>query len=378
MARAQGKGGEGRGDLRRRAVLLCALFCGALALRLAHVASIRDMPFFSRPVGDGQSYWVWAGRLAGGDWIGEGVFYQAPLYPYLVGVARWLSGAGPECVYVAQSALGAAACVLTALAGRAFFSLPSGLAAGVMLALYPPAIFYDGVIQKASLDVFLASLLLWLSARRPETGLLRRAATGAALGLLCLTRENALALAPVGAVWEASFSGRPGWGARAVRAGAFVLGLGLALAPVAARNYAVGGELKLTTAQMGPNLYIGNGPQADGFTHPLRRWRDNPMFERQDATELAEQDLGRKLSAGEVSGYWTAKTLRFIRDNPWRWVALMAKKTALTWNALEAPDTEDFYFCRLWSPLLLYGGGVWHFGVVGLWPWQGCGFCDAG
>ena len=31
-----------------------------------------------------------------------------------------------------------------------------------MMACYPPAIFFDGILQKASLDLLLASLLVWL------------------------------------------------------------------------------------------------------------------------------------------------------------------------------------------------------------------------
>ena len=68
------------------------------------------------------------------------------------------------------------------------------------------------------------------------------------------------------------------------------------LTPVAVRNRIVGGELHLTTSQLGPNLYIGNNPEADGTYRPLRPRRSEPQFERRDATELAERDVGRALS----------------------------------------------------------------------------------
>ena len=38
----------------------------------------------------------------------------------------------------------------------------AGLLAGAMLALYPLAIFFDGFLQKSSLDLFLVVLLLAL------------------------------------------------------------------------------------------------------------------------------------------------------------------------------------------------------------------------
>jgi hypothetical protein len=90
-------------------------------------------------------------------------------------------------------------------------------------------------------------------------------------------------------------------------AGAFVLGLAIVLLPVAVRNYAVSGGFYITTSQAGPNFYIGNNPKADGSYMSLRYGRGAPEFERQDATELAEHALGRTLTPGEVSGYWTDK-----------------------------------------------------------------------
>jgi hypothetical protein len=52
--------------------------------------------------------------------------------------------------------------VLLALAGRRFFSRSAGVAAGLILAFYAPAIFADGLIQKSALGLSLLCLLLWL------------------------------------------------------------------------------------------------------------------------------------------------------------------------------------------------------------------------
>jgi hypothetical protein len=57
----------------------------ALALRVAHVWQIRSSPFFDVLLGDARGYDAWAQRLAGGDWLGDGVFYQAPLHPRFLG-----------------------------------------------------------------------------------------------------------------------------------------------------------------------------------------------------------------------------------------------------------------------------------------------------
>src|SRR5439155_1201234 len=83
-----------------------------------------------------------------------------------------------------------------------------------------------------------------------------------------------------------------------------VAGLSIVLLPIGVRNAIVGGEFHLTTAQSGPNLFIGNHSQADGTYVPLRAGRGSPEYERSDATDLAQRAAGRPLSPGEVSAYW--------------------------------------------------------------------------
>ncbi len=143
--------------------------------------------------------------------------------------------------------------------------------------------------------------------------------------------------------------------------------------PVAARNYAVGGGFYLTTSQFGSNLYIGNHTGADGTYVSLRPGRGAPEFERQDATQLAEYALKRRLTPAEVSSYWTARVRAFIVSEPGEWLALMARKTALLVNISEMLDTEsqESYAEVSWPLRVL--GVAGHFGVLvplaafGLW-----------
>ncbi|MGC4083969.1 MAG: hypothetical protein QM736_18135 [Vicinamibacterales bacterium] len=62
-----------------------AIFSVALGIRLLHVWLLSHSPYFDVLMGDARGYDEWALRLANGDWIGTDVFYQAPLYPYLLG-----------------------------------------------------------------------------------------------------------------------------------------------------------------------------------------------------------------------------------------------------------------------------------------------------
>ncbi len=67
----------------------------------------------------------------------------------------------------------------------------------------------------------------------------------------------------------------------------------------------------------------------------LRAGRGSPEFERVDATELAEQATGRALTPGEVSSYWTGRTLDYITAQPGDWLRLLARKARLLVSSTE-------------------------------------------
>ena len=64
----------------------------ALLVRLVHLWQMSRAPFFDLAFGDGASYDAWGQELASGDWIGDRVFYQAPLYPYFLGAVYAVFG----------------------------------------------------------------------------------------------------------------------------------------------------------------------------------------------------------------------------------------------------------------------------------------------
>lgn len=340
------------------------IFTVALAVRLLHLWQIHPSPFFDVLLGDAHGYDEWARRLAAGDWLGTEVFYQAPLYPYVVGAVYAVFGRDLLILRVIQALIGSASCALLGLAGARLFSKPVGLLAGLALALYAPAIFFDSLIQKSVLDMFFVCLALW-QISRVMTGAATRSTwlgLGLAMGGLALTRENALVLIAVLVAY--AILERSGRFSPVQRVSLFLCGLAVVLLPVAARNYAVGGGFYLTTSQFGSNLYIGNNARADGTYASIRAGRGAPEFERQDAREVAEQAVGHPLSPAEVSRYWTGEVVKYITTQPGDWLRLMARKVALLVNAAEMLDTESQDSYAEWSWPLRLGGVAGHFGVL--------------
>lgn len=340
------------------------IFAVALGVRGLELWQLEAQPFFDFRMGDGRVYHLWAQELAGGDWLGSRVFYQAPLYPYFLGVIYRVAGEQQLIVRLLQAVLGATGCVLLAYTGWRLFSKRIGITAGFILALYAPAMFADVTIQKSVLDVFFVCALLALlgdvDRRARSTSVLL---LGVVTGLLVLTRENALIVVPVLLPWLLFLPGHPLRSRRAL-AGLFGLGVAVVLTPVAIRNWTVSGDFHLTTSQFGHNFYIGNNPAADGTYKPLLFARGEPLIERTDAERVVAETLGRTPTPSEVSDFYTDLAVDYIRAEPLGWITLMGRKGMLALNRVELVDTQDQYTHAEYSSVLRWTGAVFHFGVL--------------
>ncbi len=82
--------------MKRNAAILAAVGAAALSLR-------------------------WARRIAPGDWLGGGVSYQAPLYPYVLAAIYRVFGESVTTIRLVQAAIGTGSCVLLAAAAMWLF-----------------------------------------------------------------------------------------------------------------------------------------------------------------------------------------------------------------------------------------------------------------
>ena len=75
-----------RAERQESRVLLWAagLFTAALVVRLIHLATILDSPFFNILYIDPLFFDEWGLRIAGGQWLSDRPFFLDPLYPYFL------------------------------------------------------------------------------------------------------------------------------------------------------------------------------------------------------------------------------------------------------------------------------------------------------
>ena len=331
------------------------VFALALALRVAYIFEADASPLFEHPAVDAKTYTHHAQRLAAGNWlgIGEGPFWQPPLYPYFLGAVKVLF---PESFFYAvrfvQALLGALVCAMSWWIGRALFNPAVGLLAGIGAALCGPLLFFDGELLPASLAAFvdlLALVVLLRVWRRPSRwGFL---GAGAAFGVGAMAVPTVLTFAvavPIVLLWRAPRRQGLIW------AGAFALGVVLAIAPVAWRNWAIGGDGVGISYNAGINLYIGNNPDYAETVAIRPGWEWDELV-----TQPAQAGIERPSAK---SAYFAERAWDYIKGDPTGWLGLMGRKLGAFWHGDERGRNQPIYFWRTYSNVL--SASLWKAGIA--------------
>ena len=331
------------------------VFALALGLRVAYIFELDASPLFAHPAVDAKTYTHHAQRLAAGNWlgVGEGPFWQPPLYPYFLGAVKLLF---PESFFYAvrfvQALLGALVCAMSWWIGRTLFNPAVGLLAGVGAAVCGPLIFFDGELLPASLAAFvdlLALVVLLRVWRRPSRWGFWGA--GVAFGVGGLAVPTVLTFAgavPIVLLWRTPRRQGLSW------AGAFSLGVLLAIAPVAWRNWAIGGDGVGISYNAGINLYIGNNPDYAQTTAIRPGWEWDELV-----TQPARAGIARPSAK---SAYFAERAWDYIAGDPTAWLGLMGRKLGAFWHGDEQGRNQPLYFWRTYSKVL--SATLWKAGIA--------------
>ncbi len=350
--------------LRDRRLGLLAVLAAAFLARGLYFLEISSLPLFSVPTADTLKYLEQAQQVLDGDLLGQGVyFHSSPIYGYLLAAALSLGLATPvdlSMVAWLQLLVGVGTAGLCWALGRRLGGDRAGLVAGLLYALAPAAVFYDGeLLGDFLLPPVVAAVALWgggdLRGRR-LVGL------GALIGLGAVARPILLLLlAPLALV---AYTPRPAW---VGRVGALAFGAMLLVAPVTARNAVVGGDAVLVSSNGGVNLFLGNRDGATGAFQAPAYW-DSGL--EAHSTREAEARVGHALRPSEVSRFWAREALGWIAAHPTRWAGLVGRRLRLFLGHYEIPNHMDLGFfaarsrtlrwlpARWWLVLALGAAGV--------------------
>jgi tetratricopeptide (TPR) repeat protein len=313
----------------------------ALAARLLVVAQLSDLPIVRTPRLDSLEYLQWAREIAFGTAGWPAYPAHAPGYSFFLAAVLRSSGDSLHAVRLAQSVLGALTCALVAALATRWFSLPAGIAAGLLVAVYGPLVLVDSSILAEGLLVFLLVLALWVVSRRSSMD--AALAGGVVLGLAALVRPTGLAALPaVAAPFLASHTSAP---RKWARIGLLTAACAVTVAPAVLQNWRTTGSPMLQ-GYGGMNFYLGNAPSGDG----LPRARLGGGWDALDR-EAARAGYAKP---ADQDRYYLGKGLREIRDAPVKYAALVGSK--LTWllQADEVRDSHSYYFFTAQSAFLRY------------------------
>jgi 4-amino-4-deoxy-L-arabinose transferase-like glycosyltransferase len=350
-----------------RALVIFAL---ALSLRAVYgtmIARTGCLAINADPVSDMETFHRWALRIVEGDWIGRAdfhpyhpwqraiapestwlswygprVFHQDPLYPYLVAAVYLVAPREPVSVIVLQFLLGSATAAGVYLLGRRLASERAALAAGLLAATYGPFLYYESLLLRDTLLVPMTTLfVLAIEWARDTARWIRWGSVGALAGALYLTKPNVLLFLPLLAawIWAGRASDRRGTALVALAAG-----FALVLAPVVARNLAVGAPALKTTTRGAIEFINGNNPYHTGIG-----WFDgDDLRVTSYAREVLAATRGALLpTVSTVLSTWRGRYLDLV--------ALQMRKLGYFLAPFEMPNNASYSYFRINSPVLRAG-----------------------
>jgi tetratricopeptide (TPR) repeat protein len=342
------------GQARMATLAVLAVLAATLVLRLVHLAAAVRSPLTFQPGPDEDYYWRFGQAVAAGAGNDPLWAFMDPGYGYLLGALIGL-GANTFGVYAVQIVLDTATAACLILIGREFGRPLAGLCAAALYAVTATAILFCTTLLKATWVASFMALWMWLGLVLLRT---RAPLAWLGFGVLCgwgiALRSNLLLMAAFALVllpWlDAPRPSREG----ARKAGLLLAGLLVPLALLAWRNAAVAGTASPLPTNGGVvlhQLYNAGNPRAIStvpdfvpYMEPVEIWL---AYARE-----AQRRTGRAMTPAEVSGYWRAEAVAYLRDHPAQTARNIGRKLLQFVAYTEVANNRALAEERLFSPLL--------------------------
>ena len=338
----------------RKTLVVVALLAVALVWRLVFFLEMYASPYADNLTLDSQVYHEVALAAAAGDWSQGETFFQAPLYPWVLGFIYSLIGPSQTIVRLLQILFSVASCWLIFHIADRVFDRGVALAALAISAVYGMSLYFANELLVVTLIVFLdlLGLDLLISAASDGRKVLWPAA-GMVFGLSAIARPTILPFVVAVGIWIVVTRWRSGGIRTAVReAILFGVGVALPITPVTLHNYLADGDLVLVASNGGVNFYIGNNPESDGVSAVVPGTRADRWGGQEDQVRMAREALGNDgATPRQISDYWYDRGWQYVRSDPLRAVRHTAYKAFILINAHEVSNNRVIEFVTRHSRL---------------------------
>ena len=326
----------------------------ALGLRLLHIFSSVDNPFFYALSADELYYLEFARDVIGGGLgLSAGLNFMDPLYGYLLGALLWVTGDDLFLVRLLQAGIDTLSVYLIYRIATDLATPRAGLLAAALYALCGAAIFYSALLLKTTWVANFCLLWVFLLLRGERAGIWPWLGIGAFVTLCVMLRSNFLLLAPAAVAWVLWRD----WQRKRVmvpRLVAFFAGLMLMMSLSAWRQQEITGEWQWLPANGGIFLHQVYNPDyvATGRVMPNYVLTLNPREIQYYSVREAERRTGRSMSLGDTNAYFYGAALDYMRDNPGIVARHLAGNLVSFASGHEVPNNRSYYVDRLYSSIL--------------------------
>jgi len=297
--------------------LLGPVLLFGLLVRIGYMIwASRYSPFFNGPIVDAALYHKWALEIYQGNWMGREAFYQAPLFPYLLGLIYSVFNPGPWAIRIIHGMMGLGNIFLVFVLSRTLLPPLWSAAAAWLCTFYPGFVFFENHLLSETLSVHLFLWALFFSVRavQKET-LLSWTVPGLFIGLSALTKPNTLLLLVFLTIWLIA-TGRKHFLNTLGKASVLMLMAALVILPVTLRNWLVGGDAALISTNGAMTFVHGNNPSAVGTLALPQGFSGNIETQKKEEIEVASSLSGRPMTHREARHYWFTSSLKFLLNHP--------------------------------------------------------------
>ena len=277
-------------------------------------------------------------KMLWNQWYGELTFQQEPLYPYFVALNYAIFGKNVHWVFIFQLLLGVLTNLLVFFVTRRYFGELTATIAAFLAVFCGPMLFYEMVLLRSSIAVFLGILVIYLTGEAiRKDKLLWWIITGLTTGLALLVHSFFI-LYILGMISVVLLTNRKKIQTGLKCSAAIILGLFLAISPAVYRNYTVGAPAMSLSSTSALSFVTMNNESFKSFIG----WNMNTQYL---ADIMAEAD-GKLLKT-------IIPTLK-THPSAGSYLSQVWDKLHATFSWYEIPNNVNFYLYREYIPVLFF------------------------